>query len=164
MAVYGLEGGAGAGAGAGIRRAGDEVATSGAAGEHEAPKKKKKKKSLLDRVGSADAADVAAMKPVLRSKGYLWLDTMPDFNVFWSQAGRHVKMEVGGPWWAVVPRERWPKGAVSDILEDWKEPFGDRETELVVIGREMDKAKVAAALQKCLLTPEEISAGIESWK
>lgn len=128
--------------------------TSGARGE----------KALTERVGSPDEEDVAAMRQVLRSKGYLWLDTMPDFNVFWSQAGKHVKVEAGGPWWAAVPRERWPKGAVKDILDDFVEPFGDRETELVVIGHSMDKSKVEAALQKCLLTEEELKEGIEGWE
>jgi len=148
--IYGLKEG-----GAHIRSADADSKTDG----DDAPKK-----SLQERFGPPRAEDVAAIKTVLRSKGYVWVDTMPDYNVFWSQAGKHIKVEVGGPWWAAVERSRWPEDAKDDILSDWDPKFGDRETELVVIGHKMDRAKVEAALQWCVLTPDELASGIDAWK
>ena len=40
---------------------------------------------------------------------------------------------------------------------------GDRRTELVCIGRELDSEAASAQLEACLLTAEEMDAGRESW-
>ena len=40
---------------------------------------------------------------------------------------------------------------------------GDRKTELVCIGQELDHATATAALDKCLLTEEEMRGGMATW-
>jgi hypothetical protein len=45
----------------------------------------------------------------------------------------------------------------------WDAAHGDRRTELVCIGRELDHEAARAQLAACLLTPEEMAMGQESW-
>ena len=63
-----------------------------------------------------------------------------------------------GPWDAAL-RETRPEAAPpmpAALKEIWMEPFGDRRTELVVIGQDMDKAAVEAALRAAELTDAEL--------
>ena len=41
--------------------------------------------------------------------------------------------------------------------------LGDRMTELVFIGIDMDEAAIRASLDACSLTPEEIEGGFDAW-
>ncbi|MBZ4261260.1 GTP-binding protein, partial [Mycobacterium tuberculosis] len=45
---------------------------------------------------------------VVRSKGYFWLASRPEFAGSWSQAGGIARQGRGGMWWASVPKGRWP--------------------------------------------------------
>jgi hypothetical protein len=46
----------------------------------------------------------------------------------------------------------------------WDETHGDRQTEVVVIGRHMDRERVEAALRSCLLSEKELAAlDPETW-
>ena len=45
----------------------------------------------------------------------------------------------------------------------WCTQHGDRRTELVCIGRELDHEMASAQLEACLLTPEEMATGQEGW-
>jgi G3E family GTPase len=104
---------------------------------------------------------------VLRSKGFFWTATRPDWVGIWSQAGSSCRGEVGGTWWVAVPEEYWPDDPEerSRILDsfDTENGFGDRRQELVFIGQRMDRAAMERALNDALLTDEEISAGPEAW-
>jgi hypothetical protein len=58
-----------------------------------------------------------------------------------------------------------PEELSAAIAPLWDESHGDRQNELVVIGRHMDRMKVEAALQACLLTDEELKAApVETWE
>ena len=46
---------------------------------------------------------------------------------------------------------------MQPVVPHWKAPWGDRRTELVVIGQDMDHAAVKAALEACVVTDEEMS-------
>lgn len=83
-----------------------------------------------------------------------------------SLAGRQYEFTQGRPWWATVPRSRWP-AAVSSLLEregQWDAVYGDRGQEIVFIGCGMDKAAVEAALEGALVTDGELSSGPEVWE
>jgi len=102
---------------------------------------------------------------VLRSKGFLWLATRPDIQVFWSQAGLSVQLEPMAPWLAAVPEHerKLDPQEEAELAERWDPLLGDRQTELVFIGVEMDERALRERLDACVLTPEEFEAGPLSW-
>ncbi|MEN4668659.1 zinc metallochaperone GTPase ZigA [Pantoea agglomerans] len=102
---------------------------------------------------------------VIRSKGYFWLASRPEYAAMWSQAGAVARQGYAGRWWVSVPRTEWPQDAdsLNFIAEQWQEGNGDARQELVFIGIEMDEKSVRAALDHALLTPQEMAAGPEQW-
>lgn len=102
---------------------------------------------------------------VLRSKGFFWLATRLDKVGVWSQAGRVARLDVGGFWWAAIPREEWPTDPTwqESLARKWDDAVGDCRQELVLIGIGMDELQLYDSLQACLLTDEEMSRGPESW-
>lgn len=102
---------------------------------------------------------------VIRSKGYFWLASRPDYAAMWSQAGAVGRQGYAGRWWVSVPRMDWPQDAdsLNFIAEQWQEGTGDARQELVFIGIEMDEKRIHSALDHALLTPHEMAAGPEHW-
>jgi G3E family GTPase len=99
---------------------------------------------------------------VIRSKGIFWLASRPDHAILWSQAGGSSKAEIYGRWWASVPfKQRAQNPAYlqdqQHIQKKWDKQWGDRLTELVIIGQDLNSVNVKKALEKCLLTPAEIA-------
>ena len=100
---------------------------------------------------------------IIRSKGIFWMASRPDNAILWSQAGGSLKAELYGRWWASVPfQERAMSESYMEnqelIQEKWDKKWGDRVTELVFIGQDMDKEKIKSDLDMCLLTPTEVDA------
>ncbi len=102
---------------------------------------------------------------VLRSKGFLWLATRPDVQALWSQAGLSVQLEPLAPWFASLPESEWDldPDERAELAERWDPLVGDRQTELVFIGIDMDEADLRARLDPCVLTAAEVEAGMEAW-
>ena len=102
---------------------------------------------------------------VIRSKGYFWLASRPEYAAMWSQAGAVARQGYAGRWWVSVPRTEWPQDAdsLNFIAEQWQEGSGDARQELVFIGIEMDEKNVRTALDHALLTSQEMAAGPEQW-
>lgn len=102
---------------------------------------------------------------VVRSKGVVWLATRNDRAGEWSQAGRVFSMQPAGLWAASASREDWPDDPMflAELEEVWEEPWGDRRTELVIIGQYLDEAALTQSLEECLLTDEELAAGPAVW-
>ena len=103
---------------------------------------------------------------LLRSKGYFWLATRPEFAGQWSQAGGIARYGFGGMFWSAVPRSRWPDDPeyLASIEKSWEEPFGDMRQELVFICHGLDESSVRSALDDCLLNDEEMFAGRQFWE
>ena len=129
------------------------------------------------------AADLAAKRTraetnrgafgtVLRSKGYLWVASRPGCVGEWSQAGPIGRVGAARRWYVTAPPEFWDQlddGTKKRLLkdfadedrdedpEDWDpiETVGDRRQELVWIGIDLDRAKLEAALDACLVTTKE---------
>ncbi len=102
---------------------------------------------------------------LIRSKGYFWLASRPEFAGQWSQAGGIARYGFGGMFWKSVPEENWPTDEeyLEFIRKNWVEPFGDMRQELVFIGQQLDKAAMTEALDECLLTEDEVLKGKNYW-
>ncbi len=102
---------------------------------------------------------------LIRSKGYFWLATRPQFAGHWSQAGGIARYGFAGMFWKAVPKESWPqdKDSLDTIYENWEEPFGDMRQELVFIGQGLDKKQVTKALDECLLSDSDLLQGRAHW-
>lgn len=102
---------------------------------------------------------------LIRSKGYFWLATRPQYAGQWSQAGGIARYGFAGLFWKAVPKKDWPTDEeyLENIKKTWVEPFGDMRQELVFIGQELQKEKIIAALDDCLLKKEEVLKGRSYW-
>ena len=102
---------------------------------------------------------------LIRSKGYFWLASRPEFAGQWSQAGGMARYGFAGMFWKSVPRDNWPtdKAYLASIEKNWVEPFGDMRQELVFIGQSLDQKAMAHALDECLLSEDEALRGKEYW-
>ena len=103
---------------------------------------------------------------VIRSKGIFWIASRPDKAILWSQAGGSLKAEVYGRWWASVPMKQRALSEAylenqDEIQKKWDKQWGDRMSELVLIGQDMDKEKITKDLDECLLTDFEM-VGMQS--
>jgi len=102
---------------------------------------------------------------LIRSKGYFWLASRPEFAGQWSQAGGIAHYGFAGMFWKAVAKENWPTDEeyLKSIADQWVEPFGDMRQELVFIGQGLNKEDITAALDDCLLSEEEILRGKSYW-
>ena len=109
--------------------------------------------------------DTKRFGKLIRSKGYFWLGTRPEFVGQWNQAGGIARYGFAGRFWKSVPKKDWPEDEQSlDIInKQWVEPFGDMRQELVFIGQNLDKEGMTEALDDCLLTDEDILKGKAHW-
>ena len=102
---------------------------------------------------------------LIRSKGYFWLASRPQFAGNWHQAGGIAHHGPAGMFWKAVPKSQWPQDeeALSYIKSLWQEPFGDMRQELVFIGQHINELKMRKALNACLLSEEDVLKGQSSW-
>ncbi|TDR06363.1 zinc metallochaperone GTPase ZigA [Marinomonas communis] len=103
---------------------------------------------------------------LIRSKGYFWLASRPQFAGQWSQAGGIAQYGFAGMFWRAVPKQHWPtdEASLATIMENWHEPFGDMRQELVFIGQNLDQSAMTQALEAALLTNEELVLGKDAWE
>ena len=93
---------------------------------------------------------------VIRAKGLFWLASRPDDAINFSQAGGSSRLEKAGVWWASMTfNDRLKYQSFADnreyIESKWSKQWGDRMNELVFIGQDIEKEKMIADLEKCLL-------------
>ncbi len=91
-------------------------------------------------------------KSLIRAKGYIWFsDADQDVQLF-EQAGRNSSvMEVS--YWvdALVDEQKNEILANNpDMKENWDPEFGDRENQIVFIGKDYDQEEIKSALEACL--------------
>lgn len=103
---------------------------------------------------------------LLRMKGLVWLATRNLLVGGVSRTRWQNSCGAAGIWWAALPREEWPEEpeALARMQETWREPYGDRRQELVLIG---DASRLSGATRKeldaCLLTDEEYARPLGEW-
>ena len=111
-----------------------------------------------------DAID-AGLKGVVRSKGYLWIASRPQYTGVWSQAGSSLQIDRAGYWFTAIGNERWPEDPETRewIEELWDDEVGDCRQEIVFIGVEMDRDRLEASLDAALVNDEELAEGPHAW-
>ncbi|EII6305984.1 GTP-binding protein [Staphylococcus pseudintermedius] len=97
---------------------------------------------------------------IVRAKGIAWLAQYNNVACLVSQAGTAVDIHPVTFWVASMPKAE--RAAIlqerPDVRADWDPEYGDRPTQLVMIGIDLDEAAITAQLDACLLNSQEIDA------
>ena len=102
------------------------------------------------------AAGRAAAARVVRAKGLVWVATR---SGYWekgqaSLAGATFAVSFGQPWAAATAGCVAAEAKEKESQVQW----GDRRTELVVIGQDLDHGAMTAALERACVTDDELAA------
>ncbi|GAB3040829.1 GTP-binding protein [Natronobiforma cellulositropha] len=95
---------------------------------------------------------------LVRAKGLCWIAGREDQAITMSFAGSQTTLGVTGRWIASLPESRQEPYRRGQPDLPWDERWGDRESRLALIGRDLDVEALAARLDECLLTDEELAA------
>ncbi|NMO95021.1 GTP-binding protein [Paenibacillus lemnae] len=103
---------------------------------------------------------------VVRAKGLIWLAAAGDAAASLSQAGPSIQFGPAGLWVAALPEAEREEilAAEDDVRTKWDPQWGDRQTELVLIGIDLKQEDTEAVLDRCLLTDEEMSMDWEQFE
>ncbi|WNF35012.1 GTP-binding protein [Bacillaceae bacterium IKA-2] len=96
---------------------------------------------------------------VVRAKGFIWVASRNSMAGLISQTGSTVSIQGAGEWVAAYSEEDKQQSLLEDseLQEKWDPEFGDRLTELVFIGIDMNHEQVIDSLDQCLLTEAEMA-------
>jgi len=106
---------------------------------------------------------------VIRSKGQIWLANAKDWPMDMHSAGKQLEIIPNDvPFLHAIGEENWDedeKAGVEEIKAKgrWDAEFGDRGSELVCIGINLDKKLLMSKLSEACLTDKEMAAGPEAW-
>ncbi|QFT87245.1 Putative metal chaperone YciC [Bacillus sp. THAF10] len=105
-------------------------------------------------------------KNVVRVKGIAWCATRNEFALSVSQAGPSITIEPVSYWVATMPKLEQESILRENpqIQQKWDPEFGDRITQMVFIGTELNEKEVTKQLDACLLTSEEFDLDWKSLK
>ncbi|WP_436346725.1 GTP-binding protein [Natronorubrum sp. FCH18a] len=95
---------------------------------------------------------------LVRAKGLCWIAGREKQAITASYAGSETSLEVTGRWIASFSEARQEQYRRGQPDLSWDEEWGDRETRLAVIGRNIEMDALQARLDDCLLTDEEMDA------
>ncbi|GAA2896796.1 GTP-binding protein [Streptosporangium fragile] len=102
----------------------------------------------------------------VRSRGRFWLAGRAERMLAWDAVAGIVSVEDAGPWLAALPEAAWemvsPARRMAATL-DWDAEHGDRIQHLVFTGPDLDRDRIRALLDSCLLTEAEEQAGPGAW-
>lgn len=96
---------------------------------------------------------------IVRAKGFFWLASRNIPGIL-SQAGASIQFQGAGEWIADLPKELQEAELKDDLAlrARWDETYGDKQTELVFIGIELEREEIECELDRCLLTDAEMQA------
>ena len=97
---------------------------------------------------------------IVRSKGFFWLATRNNMAGLLSQAGSSLQFQGAGYWIASLPisEQKMLLNEDPSVSSRWDDVYGDRQTEMVWIGLDMDREEIESELDACLLTDEEMQS------
>ncbi|MBY6035992.1 GTP-binding protein [Fictibacillus nanhaiensis] len=95
---------------------------------------------------------------VVRAKGFFWLASRNDTTGLISQAGSSIIIQAAGEWVAAYPEEELQRTlkVEPELLDKWDDIHGDRMTEIVMIGIDVNQNEIEENLDSCLLTDTEM--------
>lgn len=97
---------------------------------------------------------------IVRSKGIVWLAQYNHVACLLSQAGSSCNIHPVTYWVAgLAPEKREAILAQRpDVAEDWDIEYGDRKTQFVIIGQNLDTKQIEQELDGCLVNSDELEA------
>jgi len=103
---------------------------------------------------------------IIRSKGLFWIASRPNQALIWGQAGGSIRTDSAGLWWSSMPfssRTQFPSFVANqaDIEKTWDPHFGDRKTEIVIIGQDLDELHIRQELDACLVPAHTLGTNWE---
>ena len=94
---------------------------------------------------------------IVRAKGFFWLAGR-DLAGLISQAGASIQFQAVGEWVADLAPDLQQDAFAQDpsLKARWHPEFGDKQSEIVWIGIDLEKDEIIESLDACLLTDEEM--------
>ena len=89
---------------------------------------------------------------IVRSKGIVWLAQYNEVACLLSQAGSSCNISPVTYWVASMSKEKREEILAQrrDVAESWDIEYGDRNTQFVIIGTDLDQEKIEKELDECL--------------
>ncbi len=89
---------------------------------------------------------------IIRAKGICYFSHNLAMSLLFETAGRQKNIREAGYWYATAPKEELEMFMRQDpsLRRDWDDTYGDRMCKIVIIGQNLDKAAIEAALDRCL--------------
>ncbi len=98
---------------------------------------------------------------LIRAKGWLHVAGRPDLALELSLAGQEAQITVAGRWIASLSEAR-QKRYRETRDPNWTDKYGDRETRLVLIGRNLDTEQIEKQLDRCVLGSKNLASTVEN--
>lgn len=97
---------------------------------------------------------------IVRSKGIVWLAQYNQVACLLSQAGSSCSIHPVTYWVASMSRTQQESILEErpDVAKEWDIEYGDRHTQFVIIGTDIEKEEIVKSLDQCLLDSREIDA------
>lgn len=97
---------------------------------------------------------------IVRSKGIVWLAQYNEVACLLSQAGSSCNISPVTYWVASMSKEKREEILAQrrDVAESWDIEYGDRNTQFVIIGTDLDQEKIEKELDACLVSSSEMNS------
>lgn len=97
---------------------------------------------------------------IIRAKGIVWLAQYNHVACLFSQAGSFVNIHPI-TYWVDAMNEQQKREILDErpeVKANWDPEYGDRETQFVIIGSDLNVEEITKSLDKCLVNSHEINA------
>ncbi|MEB7778938.1 GTP-binding protein [Mammaliicoccus fleurettii] len=97
---------------------------------------------------------------IIRAKGIVWLAQYNHVACLFSQAGSFVNIHPI-TYWVDAMNEQQKREILNErpeVKANWDPEYGDRETQFVIIGSDLNVEEITKSLDKCLVNSHEIDA------
>lgn len=97
---------------------------------------------------------------IVRAKGIVWLAQYNQVACLLSQAGSSCNISPVTYWVPAMSKEQREQilNQRPDVAQSWDIEYGDRNTQFVIIGTELDQEKIVKELDQCLVNGDEVDS------